>query len=154
MRIHNERFKKFYLKLLEPVLRDHEVDNTKALFTGGTYIILGFLICVIIFPQPIAIASMFVIIFCDSFAAIMGKVYGKHFVGNKSIEGSAAFFVTGIVLILLTPKVTGSIKEYYFGVIAVFLTTIFELFQNKIDDNIIIPVFFGLVYLALLKFFL
>lgn len=154
VRVKNEVFKNIYLKYLSPILRSHEVDNKTVLFTGGTYIVVAYLICVIIFPKPIAITSMFIVIFSDTAAAIFGKVYGKHFINSKTIEGSLAFFFTGVVLILITPKMTSNINEYYVGIFAMIVTTFFELIPNKIDDNISIPIFFGLIYLLLLKIFL
>ena len=150
----NIPFRDFYLKIMKPILRGHELDNNKAVLTGGTYITIAFLLCVIIFPKPLAITSMFVVIFCDSFAAIIGKSMGRHFIANKTIEGSFAFFITGVIIILLTPKITDSVSEYYIGFIAVFLSTIFELIPLKLDDNISTPLFFGLIYLILLKIFL
>lgn len=146
--------RRLYLKVLGPVLRKHEVQNKEVLFTGGTYLVIAFLICVIVFAKPVAITSMFVIIICDSAAAIFGKVYGTHFIKNRTIEGSAAFFITGLAVIFLTPKVTELITEYFLAVVALFLTTLFELIPNKIDDNISIPLFFGIIYTALIKIFL
>lgn len=154
LRLKNENFRKFYLKFLKPILRGHELSNDSSNFTGGTYIILAFLFCAIVFPKPVAITSMLIVIFCDSFAAIIGKNWGKHFIMSKTIEGSAAFFISGIIIILITPKVTSSIVEYYIGVASVLFSTVFELIPLKIDDNISTPVFFGLVYLTLLKIFL
>jgi len=153
-RIHVEWVRKIYLKFLGPVLRNHEVDNKKLFFTGGTYLVTAFLICIIIFSQPVAITSMLVIVFCDSAAAIVGKVYGKHFIRNRTLEGSVAFFATGVVVILLTPKVTTYVCEYYIALCALLLTTAFELLPNKIDDNLSIPLFFGIVYTVLIKIFL
>ncbi|MEP7145761.1 MAG: phosphatidate cytidylyltransferase, partial [bacterium] len=98
--------REIYLKYLNKVLRFHEVKNNRPVYTGGTYLVLAYLICVLIFPKPIAITSMFIIIISDSAAAIFGKVYGKHFIGNKTIEGSLSFFISGVLIILLAPKVT------------------------------------------------
>lgn len=153
-RIRYEPLKVFYLKYAKPILRGHEFDNDKSVFTGATYITLAFLICVIIFPKPLAITAMFVATICDSMAAIVGKSRGRHFISSKTLEGSLAFFLSGVVIILLTPKVTDSWAEYYIGFIAVFLSSIFELIPLKLDDNFSIPVFFGLVYLVLMKIFL
>lgn len=154
MRVRYEPLKSLYMKYVKPILRGHELNNDRSVFTGATYLTLAFLICVIIFPKPIAITAMFVVIFCDSFAAIVGKSWGRHFISAKTIEGSLAFLLSGVVIILLTPKVTDSIAEYYIGFIAVLLSTIFELIPIKIDDNISTPIFFGLVYLGLMKIFL
>lgn len=150
-RIKNVSFQNIYLKFLKPILRNHELENEKNLFTGGTYIVIAYLACVIFFPKAISITSMFIVIFPDSLAAIVGKVYGKHFIGNKTIEGSSAFFITGIIVVMLSPKVTDSISEYYIAFVCVLLTTFFELLTLKIDDNISIPLFFGCAYLILLK---
>lgn len=154
LRKKNEAFSEFYLKFLKPILRGHEISNDKSNFTGGTYIVLAFLFCVIVFPKPVAITSMLIVIFCDSFAAIIGKNWGKHFISSKTIEGSLAFLISGIIIIIFTPKVTESIAEYYLGFTAVLFSAIFELIPVKIDDNITTPIFFGLVYLVLLKIFL
>ncbi|MEO6694479.1 MAG: diacylglycerol/polyprenol kinase family protein [Ignavibacteria bacterium] len=145
---------RIYLKFLGPVLRSHELQNKKLFFTGGTYLVIAFLICVLLFSKPVAITSMLIIVFCDSAAAIVGKVYGKHFVKNKTLEGSAAFFITGVAVILLTPKATDSSNEFFLALSALLLTTIFEIIPNKIDDNISIPIFFGITYSILIKIFL
>jgi len=153
VRTRNDFAKKIYLKFLKPLLRSHEIENSKSLFSGGTYLVISFLLCIIIFPKEIAIMSMFVIVFCDSAAAIFGKVYGKHFVKNRSLEGSTAFFITGLIIIFLCPKATQDSNEYFIAITALLLTTIFELIPNKIDDNISIPLFFGTVYFVLIKIF-
>lgn len=153
LRYRNSSFRNLYMKFLGPILRKHEVGFKGNVFTGGTYLIAAYLLCVIIFPKPLAITSMFVIIFSDSFAAIFGKIYGKHFIGSKTIEGSAAFFLTGMIIIFISPKISNSIIEYYIGLISVLVTTVIELVPMKIDDNIFIPIFFGIIYLVLMKLF-
>jgi len=116
--------------------------------------VIAFLFCVIIFSKPVAITSMLIIVFCDSAAAIVGKVYGKQSIGNRTLEGSAAFLITGVVVIFLTPKETIYVGEYYIALCTLLLTTAFELLPNKIDDNLSIPLFFGIVYTLLIKSFL
>ncbi len=154
LRRHHKPFKRFYLKYLGQILRGHEKEGDMEIFTGGTYITVAFLICVLIFPKPLAITSMFVVIFCDSLAAIVGKSRGRHFIMSKTLEGSLAFFLSGVIIILLTPKISDSVSEYYIGFFSIFLSTIFELIPTSIDDNLSTPIFFGLVYLALMKIFL
>ncbi|MCB0728318.1 MAG: dolichol kinase [Ignavibacteriae bacterium] len=143
-----------YLKFMGPILRGHEIEKNNSFFTGGTYITISFLLCVILFPKPLAITSMFIVIFCDSMAALVGKSKGRHFIANKTFEGSLAFLITGIIIILLTPKISDSVCEYYIGMVAVFLSAVFELVPVRIDDNISIPLFFGLIYLLLYNIFL
>lgn len=97
---------------------------------------------------------MLIIIFSDTAAAIFGRIYGRNFINNKTIEGSLAFLLTGLILVLLTPKVTTFIREYYIAIAAVILTAFFEITPLKIDDNLTIPIFFGLTYIMLLQIFL
>jgi dolichol kinase len=141
-------------KCLGPVLRHHETKKETHLFTGGTTFTISILICVLFFPKEIAITAIFVMIICDTAAAIIGKSFGKHFIKNKTFEGSAAFLLSGLIVILLTPKVTNDISEYYIGFLAILLTTLVELIPLRFDDNIFIPVFFGLVYTGAVKLFL
>ncbi|HMQ69913.1 MAG TPA: SEC59/DGK1/VTE5 family protein [Ignavibacteria bacterium] len=143
-----------YLRFMKPILRGHEIEKNNSFFTGGTYITISFLLCVVLFPKPLAITAMFIVIFCDSMAALIGKSKGKHFIANKTVEGSLAFLVTGIIIIILTPKISDSLSEYYIGIFAVFLSAVFELVPVRIDDNISIPLFFGLIYLLLYNIFL
>lgn len=141
-------------KWLGPVLRHHETKKETHLFTGGTTFTISILICVLFFQKEIAITAIFIMIICDTAAAIIGKSFGKHFIKNKTFEGSAAFLLSGLIVILLTPKVTNDISEYYIGFLAILLTTLVELIPLRFDDNIFIPVFFGLVYTGAVKLFL
>ncbi len=116
--------------------------------------VLAYLICIIIFPRALAITSMLIIIFSDSAAAIFGRVYGKHYIYNKTIEGSLAFLFTGLIVILISPKVTNFIGEYYIAIAAIIATTFFEIIPLKINDNLSIPIFFWYVVFNIISNFL
>jgi dolichol kinase len=152
-RFRMKKFNDFYLYILNPILRKHERVNSRSLFTGGTYIIIGYLLSVLIFPREIAITSMFIAAYSDTAAAIVGKVYGKIFVKNKTVEGSIAFFAVGVIVVILSPKYTNNSNEIFIGLLALFITTFYELIPVKLDDNIFIPLFFGIIYFALLQMF-
>lgn len=144
---------KFYLKTLGHILRDYEVDTTKHFFTGGTFYAIGIFLTVLIFKREIAAPAILIMILSDTFAALVGRKFGKHKLWNKSVEGSTAFFVIGLFIIFLTPKVTAGINEYFFAVAALFVTTIVEAFPVVIDDNLSIPIIFGIIYTLLLYLF-
>lgn len=154
LRHRNDSFKAVYLRFIGPILRQHEFKKSILPFTGATYVAAAYLICVIIFPGPIAISSMLVLAICDSCAAIAGRSFGKHFIWDKTLEGSLAFFLSGIFIVIITPKVTASVYEYYIGASSVLLTTLLEIVPVKIDDNLVIPLFFGLIYFLQIKLFL
>ena len=150
LRNKNDFVKNLYNKYLKNILRGHESDGSRIYFTGGTYIVLAFLMCVVLFEKNIAILSMMIIIFCDTAAAITGKLFGRHHIGKKTFEGSLAFFIVGMILFIIIMKPVSFIV-FAIGIAAVFLTTLFELIPMKIDDNIVIPMFFGITYSLLTK---
>lgn len=106
---------------------------------------------VIFFPKPIAITAMLIVVFCDTMAALIGKNYGQNYIGTKTVEGGIAFFLTGIFVIMFTPKLTGELTEYFAAFTALSITTIVEILPTKIDDNITIPFTFAITYLLTLK---
>ncbi|MDD5050154.1 MAG: hypothetical protein PHV93_00220 [Candidatus Pacebacteria bacterium] len=81
--------------------------------------------------------------FSDALASIVGIEFGSHklriFGHQKSIEGSAAFFVTTIVITIafLTPT---SFLIIIAGLFVAFLLTSVELFSINGLDNLLLPV--------------
>lgn len=152
-RVYHDSFGGLYDRLLGNILRQHE-DSSKGLrFTGGTYIVLGFLLSVILFPKPLAITSMFIVIFCDTLAALVGKTMGKTVLRKgKTLQGSLAFLITGAFIIALSPKMTEfHTQELAAGFSALVITTVVEVFPVRVDDNVMIPLVFGFTYLFILK---
>ncbi len=152
-RINSAGFRSVYDKILGRILRHHETGKGGNSFTGGTYIVLAFLICAIVFPKQAAIASMLIVVFADSMAAIAGIHLGRIRIGNsKTLEGSVAFIATGIAIVLLMAELTNEGMNIIAGIAAVFVTAAAELIPVRIDDNIVIPLVFGFSYLIISKF--
>ena len=154
MRYYSVDFNRLYLRFLKPILRLHELSSKGVVLTGATYLLLAAFISILIFPGEIAVMAILVMTVCDTSAALVGKYFDKSKIAAKTLEGSLAFFISGLIVIFVTPKMTESNYEYLIAIAALFLTTLVELIPFKIDDNIIIPVFFGLVYLISVNIFL
>ncbi|MCL2566590.1 MAG: SEC59/DGK1/VTE5 family protein [Alphaproteobacteria bacterium] len=111
-------------------------------FIGATYFLAAILLVVVIFPKYIAIVSMFVLIFCDTAAALIGKTFGKNKIKgtHKSLEGFIAFIITGLVIMIIYLQLRNiaDINSYLLAFLAVFITGMVELFSDnfKIDDNL------------------
>jgi len=142
----------FYVKVMGFVLRKHETDVKKHFFTGGTFYAIGFFLTLLFFKREIAAPALMIMIISDTMAALIGKFYGKHSLWNKTYEGSLTFFLSGAVIIFLTPKVTGFYIEYIFALIALLVVTFLEALPWELDDNVLIPVSFGIIYTILLYF--
>ncbi len=137
------------------LLREHEIDIQKRNLNGATYVFISALICVIAFPKILFITAFSILIISDSVAALIGRKYGKHKFLSKSLEGTLAFFISAIIVVLFTPKVDGLLLEYIIGFTAAAIGAIVENISFGIaDDNLSIPISIGismwLLYLILL----
>ncbi|MBS1494659.1 MAG: hypothetical protein JST55_14185 [Bacteroidetes bacterium] len=135
-----------YLKVLGKILRNHETDNSKSLFTGGTYIVLSSLFCFLFFEKHVAISGMLITTFGDTAAALYGKYFGRIKVFDKTLEGSIVFFITGLIILFFMGMLSGLFLIP--ALIALAITVTLELMPIPIDDNILIPVSFCVVFNA------
>lgn len=133
-----------YMTVLGKILRRHETNNSNALFTGGTYIVLSSLFCFLIFPKSVAISAMFITTFGDTAAALYGKYFGKIKIFGKTLEGSIVFLITGCVILYFMGLLNGVFLIP--ALVALVVTVVLELLPLPIDDNITIPVSFCLVF--------
>lgn len=151
---------KLFYRFFGFLLRRHEKDGKKHALNGATYMLISAVICVAIFPKFIMISSFAVLILADASSAVFGKRFGKHrvFPGRsipKSYEGSLAFVVASIVAVALTPKVDYLFAEYMIGAAAGIVAAAAEVLSYSIvDDNIAVPISFGLTMWALYILFL
>jgi dolichol kinase len=63
--------------------------------TGASYTLAALLVSVWAFPPAVVAAAFLYHSVGDTAAGWVGRRYGRHRVGGKSLEGSAAFLVTG-----------------------------------------------------------
>jgi dolichol kinase len=136
------------------LLRQHETDEKEKRFNGATFVLLSAVISILIFPKVIVITSFSILIISDIAAALIGKRFGKRKFYGKSLEGSLAFFISGLLVVAFTPKINHLVEEYFIGFISVVVGTIVEALPLKIDDNLSIPLSVGLALWALYHFIL
>jgi dolichol kinase len=145
LRYYHEPTSKFFYKLFGFILRKHELDEKKKNLNGASWVFLSALFSVIIFPKIIFVTAFSALIICDSSAALIGRKYGKRKFLSKSLEGTLAFFVSGILVVLFTPKIYYSFEEYLIGIAAIAVGAVAEnLSYGYADDNLSIPVSIGL----------
>jgi len=142
------------------LLRKHEVDEKNHALNGATYMLISAVICIAAFPKYIMVSCFPVLILGDAASAVFGKRFGKHKVFThrnfpKSYEGSLAFVIAGMVAVALTPKVSYAPVEYLLGLAATVVAASAEVLSYEIvDDNIAVPISFGLALWALYVVFL
>jgi dolichol kinase len=162
LRFHNDTVQKFFIAAGSSMLRKSE-KNT---FTGSTYIFMAAFLCSVIFINHphIAFIALSLFILGDAIAAIVGISIGKIKIGKKSLEGSAACFILGLLLFFFVyPQVPMLLDSWHGSVplslifIASFSNTIFELFpislgKMSINDNLSVPLITGTILLVLYPF--
>jgi dolichol kinase len=107
------------------------------------YFALGIAISLLIFPIHIASASIAVLALGDPSASIIGKMLGKHslpLANDKTVEGLIAFIIASFLGCLLFLNPLESIICSVAGSVA-------EALPTPLNDNLIIPLFAGLILL-------
>lgn len=135
------RFNERLFNIFKFILKEKE---RKTLLTTTWFLISTFL-TVVLFRKEIAIMAMLFLIFGDTASAFFGLRFGRtKIVGQRSLEGSLAFFVTCLIigLILNFTKVSLSWPVVIAGALA---ATISELLPLPVDDNFTVPLFSGAI---------
>ena len=103
---------------IDDITRKHERNRVAAhiYFTAASFTVVYF------FPAEVAVGAIALATLGDALAAIVGKSFGRHrFSNGKSLEGSLAYFLTGIAVLLplvgpipaLVGSLAGAIAEFY-----------------------------------------
>jgi dolichol kinase len=144
-----------YVKVFRIMLREHEIDRNVVRFNGATWLLLGDITSIIIFPKLVAITGMLLLSLSDSISAIIGRTFGKkQYAPNRSYIGSFTFFAVGIIIVLLTPKYFYTVHEYVLASGAVFFTTLADALNLPTDDNFAIPIISSVfLYVLYILFF-
>lgn len=125
---------RLFLRYFNLLLRENEKKQP----TGTGFYIAGVLLSLLLFEREVALFSMTILAVGDPVASTVGKRWGSHRLGEKSLEGSMAFLLAsagaGFLFYRLWP-------ELHAGLIITGAAagTLAELVSRKIDDNLLIP---------------
>lgn len=103
---------------IDEITREHERYRVAAhiYFAAAAFIVVYF------FPKNIAIGAIAVATIGDALAAIIGKSFGRHrFKNGKSVEGSLAYFLSGVFILwplvglplAVVGSLAGMVAEFY-----------------------------------------
>jgi dolichol kinase len=107
---------------------------------------MGMLLTIIIFPKPLAMMAILILGISDPLAGVVGIRFGKRKImgGKKSLEGSAAYLFSSIVISAWVLSILTTAAAFPIIVCALFIGvtgSIFEMLPIRIDDNLTIPLF-------------
>jgi dolichol kinase len=135
-------FRAFFMRTVGFMLRPTEWHRV----TGSTYVLIGALLSVWLFPKPIAIAVMMIQVVSDTAASLVGLRFGRTRFLGKSLAGSGAFFITAVVIMWIAMPASRAL-----GLLAALVATVAEalpalkLGPVELNDNLTIPLATGLV---------
>ena len=132
----NPQTNKVFKKYLFFMMRNFE---KKGSLTGATWVFVGSLLSIIIVPSPFCIIALFFLSFGDTFAAIIGIKYPYFKIGEKTLSGSFACFISCLgVGFIFNQKL--DIEILIFGAM---VASVVELISFNINDNVSIPLVSG-----------
>jgi dolichol kinase len=117
-----------FLRRTRTVLRPHERRG----LAGATYLALAYLLALLIFPRPIAVAAMLYAGLGDATAALVGKRWGRNRTRwGKSWEGAAAMLAVCVAVGLAIPGVPAAA-----AIAGGLAGTTLEFLPLPLDDNL------------------
>jgi len=118
-------------------------ENEANRLGGHIFFSLGAITVIALCSKEIAYAAVLMTTFGDMAATLIGKFYGKKrvfyriFKNNKSIEGSVSEFIVDFMIGMLI------LGDPLISLVMAFVATLTETAVNKIDDNLVVPIFCG-----------
>ena len=135
----NNIFKKFF----NFMLRKNELKGS---ITGATWLIIGNLITIYLYPIYIAVPALLFLSIGDSFAALFGQRIPKLKIGNKSIIGTLAGIFSSLSIALLVNQALPT----HVLVIGALTAMLVELMPLPLNDNLTIPILSGFIMIIIL----
>lgn len=143
---------RFITWVFAPIMRPEEQPpfGGPVVINGATWMCVSAALCAFVFPEPIAAAALAMLMVGDGAAAVIGRRFGRtrYPFSDKSVEGSLAFFVLGLVAAIPF----GTFGEGGLSVPALaagaFAAALAEALPVPVDDNLRVPLVAGAAMLA------
>jgi dolichol kinase len=102
--------------------------------------ILGVALTLLLFPEPAAVAAILFLVVGDVSATTVGERWGRHRVGAKSLEGTAAFFAAACLAGFAARAVLHGPAPAAIAAGA-WCAALVELFLPRFaNDNLVVPI--------------
>jgi dolichol kinase len=117
-------------------------ENEEHKLTGTAPYILGIGLSLYAYSPEVATAAVCFLAFGDVAATTMGERYGKTKIGDKSLEGSAAFIIAALVSGLFL-QLIGVYLASGVMILGAFIAAGVEIIPFPVNDNLAIPIVAG-----------
>lgn len=129
-------------KIVGPLLRGHERQHDRFLLTGASWVLIAAFVTLAVFPTIVAVTAFTVLIVSDTFAALVGRRFGRRPFLDKSVVGTVTFIITAWAVILFYDVVYALPWTFLLaGAIGSVVGGIVEAgsIRLRLDDNLSIP---------------
>ncbi|MEM1738922.1 MAG: hypothetical protein QXW62_02160 [Candidatus Methanomethylicaceae archaeon] len=123
-------------KVVESISRKYE----KTALASYVYFFMAALLVTFFLSIKATIIGLTSALLGDATAAILGRIFGKHNIRNKTLEGD----LTGMITVTLTTLLLSN--NLLISIIMGFCFSILDLIDFKFDDNFVIPFGMSLIY--------
>lgn len=136
LRFSNKEIQQVVIKNFSSFLKDKEKNKITALLFGPVALI----ILVLFFSKFAVVGAVWVGCISDSVAALVGVKYGtkKNKLG-KTWEGSAGYFVSAFILLILLNILLGGLLSWFWLLGVAILAALVERVTTILDDNLVVP---------------
>ena len=162
LRTRSAGFHRFIQWVFGGIMRPEEQPGLHGpiVFNGATWMVTAMAFTALVFPEPIAAASMAMLMLGDGAAALIGRRFGRHRWPNspKSLEGSAAFMLTAVLVVLplallplswfafpgtpIATVTTPGLSLWQVG-LGAFIAALVEATPIPLNDNVRVPLLAG-----------
>jgi dolichol kinase len=152
-RAYSDAFNQWIRWIFGPLMRAEELPavGERVIFNGATCVLVGAALLTLIFPLRVAVPVLTMTMLADAAAALVGRRLGRHPWGSLSatVEGSAAFVVTGLLVVIWFPTLgLGP------AVAGVLVAAVVEALPLPMNDNIRVPLAAAVIVVAAEALFL
>jgi dolichol kinase len=148
LRLRINAFNRAWVSLFGSMLKGRETQHP----TGVGFFLGGVLICLLLFHPEVALASIVILSVGDPAASVVGQRWGRTRIGEKSLEGAAAFWVCVMAAGVFFQGFWPGLSFVTFS-IGALSGAVVECLPIRIDDNLILPLTTGLSMEVALRFF-
>jgi dolichol kinase len=153
LRVRSEAFARFIYRIFGSMMRTEERPPIGGPVTinGATWVLLSAASLALIFPIRIAVPAFTMFMLSDAAAALVGRRFGRLHWGNnpRTVEGSLAFLVTGLVVMAFFPNIV-----FWIGAVSVVAGALAEALPRPFNDNLRVPLVAAAVIFLLEHFVL
>lgn len=138
--------------LVGSMLRSHERDSNRFLLTGASWVLIAATMVIALFPKVIAVTAFTILIVSDTFAALVGRRWGRHRFLDKSLVGTATFVATAVFCVVVYDVIYALPPTFVLaGCLGSLVGGIVEAasIRLRLDDNLSIPGSIALVMLGI-----